>query len=209
MAFFTNPIDFILHIDKHLSTIISNYGIFSYLILFLIIFAETGFVITPFLPGDSLIFVAGAFAAKGSFNILLLFFILALAAILGDTLNYWLGSYFGEKVFTKSRFFKKDYLDRTNAFYQKHGGKTIILARFVPIVRTFAPFVAGVGKMDYLKFLSFNVVGGIIWVALFAFGGYYFGMIPFVEENLTIVIFVIIFLSIIPSVIEFFKARRH
>ncbi len=210
MAFPINPIDFILHIDKYLHVIISDYGFATYAILFLIIFLETGLVVTPFLPGDSLLFVAGAFAAKGSLNILFLFFLLALAAIIGDTVNYWMGSYFGEKVFKNSRFFKKDYMDKTKDFYRKHGGKTIIFARFVPIVRTFAPFVAGIGKMEYVKFLAFNVVGAIIWVALFAFSGYYFGMIPFVEENLTFFIFLIIFLSFIPAVIEILRnGKKH
>ena len=204
-----NPIDFVIHIDKYLQIIIQNYGLLTYLILFLIIFAETGFVITPFLPGDSMIFVAATLAAGGAINIVLLFFILASAAILGDTVNYWLGHHFREKIFKSSRFFRKDYLDKTKEFYKKHGGKTIILARFVPIVRTFAPFVAGIGSMEYVKFLAFNVVGAIIWVALFTFGGYYFGMMPFIKQNLTIVIFIIVFLSLVPSYIEFLKSRKH
>lgn len=207
MAVPINPVDFILHIDKYIQIIIENYGIATYLILFLIIFLETGLVVTPFLPGDSLIFVVGTFASRGSLNILLLFFILASAAIIGDTLNYWIGNYFGERVFRKSRFFKEEYLEKTKDFYKKHGGKTIIMARFVPIVRTFAPFVAGMGRMDYVKFLAFNVVGAISWVALFAFGGYYFGMIPFVKENLTMVILIIIFISLIPYIVDFIRSR--
>lgn len=208
MAIPVNPLDFILHIDKYIQLILESYGLATYLVLFLIIFLETGLVVTPFLPGDSLLFVTGAFASRGALNVLLLFFVLALAAILGDSLNYWIGKYFGERVFQKSRFFKKEYLEKTKNFYKEHGGKTIIFARFVPIVRTFAPFIAGIGKMDYLKFFAFNVVGAIVWVALFVFSGYYFGMIPFVEKNLTIVIFVIIFISFIPYLIEFLRNRR-
>ncbi|MDP1695967.1 MAG: DedA family protein [archaeon] len=204
-----NPIDFILHIDKYIQIIITNYGIATYFILFLIIFLETGLIVAPFLPGDSLLFVTGAFASRGALNVFLLFFILASAAIIGDTVNYWAGNYFGDKVFQKSRFFKKEYLDKTKDFYKKHGGKTIIFARFIPIVRTFAPFVAGVGKMEYVQFLAFNVVGGICWVAIFLFGGYYFGMLPFVEKNMTLIIFLIIFLSFIPPIIEFLRARRN
>ena len=168
MALKINPVDFILNIDKYLSIIIKNHGILTYLFLFLIIFLETGFVIAPFLPGDSLLFVAGAFAAQGSLNILLLFIIFVLASILGDTANYWIGGYF-EKGMEKSRLFKKEYLEKTQKFYEKYGAKTIILARFVPIVRTFAPFAAGIGKMKYSKFLSYNIIGGIAWVTLFLF----------------------------------------
>ncbi len=200
-------IDFTFHIDKYLGYIISQYGFVAYFILFLIIFLETGLVITPFLPGDSLIFVAGAFAAQNLLNIFLLFFLLSAAAILGDSFNYFLGNYFGKKVFESSRFFKKEYLEKTQGFYKKHGGKTIFFARFVPIVRTFAPFVAGVGKMNYLKFLSYNVVGGIVWVALFLFAGYFFGQIPIVKNNLTLVIILIILSSFIPPIIEYIKVK--
>lgn len=207
MALITNLIDFVLHVDKHIGILIANYGFLSYFILFLVIFCETGLVITPFLPGDSLIFVAGAFAAKGAFSVFLLFFILAFAAILGDSVNYWIGNYFGEKAFSNSRFFKKEYLDKTKEFYRKHGGKTIIYARFIPIIRTFAPFVAGVGKMDYRRFLGFNVVGGIVWVALFAFGGFFFGGISAVENNMTLVIFLIILASITPPIWHYIKHK--
>jgi len=200
--------DFIIHIDKYLGSIIQNYGIFSYLMLFLIIFLETGLVITPFLPGDSLIFVSGTFAAKNLINVYLLFLVLIIGAILGDTLNYWIGNYFGENVFIKSKFFKKEYLDKTKEFYNKYGGKTIIIARFIPIIRTFAPFVAGVGKMEYLKFLSFNVIGGVGWVGIFLFGGYFFGNIKFVQDNLSLVVLAIIIVSLIPPVIEVLKRRK-
>ncbi len=200
-------IDFILHIDKYLAQIVQNYGAASYAILFLIIFLETGFVITPFLPGDSLLFVAGALASKKVMNIFFLFFLFTIAAILGDTVNYWTGKYFGNKI-EGSKWIKKEYLEKTNQFYEKYGGKTIILARFVPIIRTFAPFVAGVGKMNYIRFLSFNVVGGILWVAIFTFSGYFLGTIPWVEKNLTLVIIAIIILSLIPPAIEFLRHKR-
>jgi len=201
--------DFIIHIDKYLGSIIQNYGTFSYLILFLIIFLETGLVITPFLPGDSLIFVAGTLAAKNSINVYLLFLILITAAILGDTFNYWIGNYFGENVFSKSRFFKKEYLDKTKEFYNKYGGKTIILARFIPIIRTFAPFVAGIGKMKYARFLSFNIIGGIGWVGIFLFGGYFFGNLKFVQDNLSLVVLAIILISFIPPIIEVIKRKTN
>ncbi len=205
---FTNPIDFILHVDKYVGQIIQDYGVLSYFILFLVIFLETGLVITPFLPGDSLLFITGAFAGSGYINIIIVFFVFLFAAVLGDTVNYWIGNYFGERIFINSRFFKKEYLERTKEFYKKHGGKTIILARFVPFVRTFAPFVAGIGKMKYKMFLSFNIIGGLLWVSLFTFAGYYFGMIPVVQENLTFVIILIIFISIIPIFIEYLRGRR-
>jgi membrane-associated protein len=202
-------VDVILHLDKYLGQIVQTYGTWTYLIIFLVIFCETGLVVTPFLPGDSLLFVTGALAGQGMMNIVVLFILLSIAAVLGDSFNYWLGSYFGEKVFAKSRFVKKEYLERTKEFYKKHGGKTIIMARFLPIIRTFAPFVAGVGKMSYFQFLSYNIIGGIAWVTTFLLGGYYFGAIPWVKENLTLVIFTIIFLSLIPPVIEFFKSIKH
>ncbi|MBI4056442.1 MAG: DedA family protein [Elusimicrobia bacterium] len=202
--------DFILHLDKHLNTIIQQYGTWTYLILFMIVFCETGLVVTPLLPGDSLLFAAGAFAGMGSLNVGWLFLLLGAAAILGDTVNYQIGNYLGPKVFQKedSRFLKKEYLDRTHQFYEKYGGKTIIIARFVPIVRTFAPFVAGVGHMTYGRFLSYNVVGGILWVAVFVGGGYLFGNLPAVKHNFTLVILAIIVLSILPGIIEFLRARR-
>ena len=205
----SNFIDFILHLDKYLSIIIQNYGAFTYLLLFLIVFAETGLVVTPFLPGDSLLFAAGTFAAIGSLNVWILFTILALAAILGDTINYSIGKYLGSKAFEKyPKIFKKQYLDKTHNFYEKYGNKTIVLARFVPIVRTFAPFVAGVGKMKYLNFLIYNIVGGLAWVALFVFGGYYFGNIPVVKNNFSIVIMIIIVLSFVPIIWEWWKYKR-
>ena len=210
MSFLKNFIDIILHLDKYLSVIIQNYGALTYLLLFLIIFAETGFVITPFLPGDSLLFAAGTFAAIGSLNVVWLFFILSTAAILGDTINYSIGKFLGSKAFQKyPKIFKKEYLDKTHKFYEKYGAKTIVLARFVPIVRTFAPFVAGVGTMKYLKFLSYNVFGGILWVALFVFGGFYFGNIQFVKDNFSLVIIVIIILSFMPMLWEWWNHKSN
>lgn len=210
MEFVSQVIDFVLHLDKHLSGLIQTYGFWTYLILFAVIFCETGLVVTPFLPGDSLIFAAGAFAASGSLHIGWLFLILAAAAVLGDTVNYWIGKIIGPKVFAKekSRIFKKEYLERTRRFYEKYGTETIIIARFVPIVRTFAPFVAGIGRMKYGKFLSYNVVGGVAWVALFSFGGYFFGNIPFVKNNFSLVIIAIILISLIPILWEFLRNRR-
>ncbi|HDD56060.1 MAG TPA: DedA family protein [Chloroflexi bacterium] len=203
-------IDFILHMDVHLNEIISNYGTWTYGILFFVIFIETGLVVTPFLPGDSLLFAAGTFAALGSLNPFYLFGLLALAAVLGDTVNYSIGAFIGERAFSGDiKFLKKEHLDRTQEFYEKHGGKTIILARFIPIIRTFAPFVAGVGTMKYSRFIAYNVVGGIAWVAIFTFMGYFFGNIPFVKKNFELVIFAIIFISFIPPVLEVFKARRE
>lgn len=202
-------IDFIVHIDKHLDAIISQYGGWTYLILFLIIFAETGLVITPFLPGDSLLFAAGAFAARGAMNPYVLFVLLTIAAIVGDTVNYWIGRTIGPRVYERDyRFLKRKHLDRTHEFYEKHGGKAVILARFMPIVRTFVPFIAGVGAMNYNKFVFYNVVGAIIWIGLFVFAGYYFGNIPAVKDNFTLVVMVIIFLSILPPIIEVIRARN-
>jgi membrane-associated protein len=211
MEFVAKVIDFVLHLDKHLSGLIQTYGFWTYLILFVVIFCETGLVVTPFLPGDSLIFAAGAFAASGSLQIGWLFLILAAAAVLGDTVNYWIGKILGPKVFSKekSRIFRKEHLDRTHRFYEKYGAETIILARFVPIVRTFAPFVAGIGRMSYGKFLGYNVVGGLAWVALFSFGGYFFGNIPFVKKNFSLVIIAIILISLVPILWEFLRQRRQ
>jgi membrane-associated protein len=203
-------IDFVLHMDDQLAIIISQYGTWTYALLFLIIFLETGFVVTPFLPGDSLLFAAGSFAALGLLNPWVLFGLLGFAAVLGDTINYWIGNYIGDRAFSGNiRWLKKEYLDRTHAFYDKHGGKTIILARFVPIIRTFAPFVAGVGSMTYGRFITYNVVGGVVWVAIFTFLGYFFGTLPFVEQNFELVIFAIIFISLLPPVFEYLKARKE
>ncbi len=203
-------IDLFLHLDEYLSLIISQYGIWTYAILFMVIFMETGFVVTPFLPGDSLLFAAGSFAALGSLNPVYLFLLLSTAAILGDTINYWIGHYIGPRAFSGNiRFLKKEYLDKTHEFYEKHGGKTIILARFIPIIRTFAPFVAGIGAMTYWRFITYNVVGGLVWVAIFIFGGFYFGNLPFVRKNFELVIIAIIIISVMPPFFEYFKARRE
>ncbi|GAB4219845.1 MAG: DedA family protein [Candidatus Microgenomates bacterium] len=202
-------IEFVLHIDKHLGEIIKSYGTLTYLILFLIVFAETGLVFTPFLPGDSLLFATGVFASLGSFNIFVLLGILMLAAIIGDTVNYWIGHFFGEKIVANPRLpINQEHIDKTNRFFEKHGGKTIILARFVPIVRTFAPFVAGAGQMNYGKFISFNIIGGIIWVLIFTLAGYFFGNIPFVKNNFSLVVIAIILISLIPIAIEVIKSRK-
>jgi len=208
LEFINYIIDLFLHLDKHLNEIILQYGTLTYAILFVVIFAETGFVFTPFLPGDSLLFAAGTFAAAGSFNIHFLFILLSIAAILGDTANYWIGNYLGPKVFEKKiRFLKKEHLEKTHKFYEKHGGKTIIIARFIPIIRTFAPFVAGVGAMTYSKFILFNIVGAMLWCALFVYGGYFFGNLSFVKNNFSMVIIAIIFISILPGIIQFFRHK--
>ncbi len=203
----TNIISFILHLDGHLAALVASYGTWVYGFLFLIIFLETGLVITPFLPGDSLLFVAGAMAAVGDFNIWLLLIILSVAAILGDTVNYAMGKYFGEKVFSK--FIKKEHLEKTQNFFDKYGKKTIILARFVPIIRTFAPFVAGVGKMHYFTFLSFNIIGALVWVSLFTLSGFFFGNLPIVKENLGFIILGIIFVSLLPILFEYLKHKKQ
>lgn len=203
-------IDFFLHLDVHLAEIIERFGAGAYGILFLIIFCETGLVVMPLLPGDSLLFAAGAFAALGSFEIVPLMLLLIAAAIAGDTVNYWIGARIGPRAFSGNvRFLKQEYLVRTTEFYEKHGGKTIVLARFIPIVRTFAPFVAGVGRMNYGRFLAYNVVGAVVWVTLFTLAGYYFGNIPAVKENFTLVILAIIAISVLPIGIEMLKARRR
>jgi membrane-associated protein len=209
MEFITEIFSFILHIDKHLGEIISNYGTASYIILFLIVFAETGLVFVPFLPGDSLLFAAGAFAALGSFNVYGLLFLLLVAAVAGDTVNYWIGHFFGQKIIDNPHipFINQKHIDETQEFYKKHGGKTIFLARFVPIVRTFAPFVAGVGKMDYKKFLEYNMTGGLVWVFGFTLLGFFFGNIPFVKENFSLVVIAIILLSVAPMVYEVVKSK--
>ena len=203
--------DMLLHLDKYIDLLIRDYGMWTYLIFFIIVFCETGLVVTPFLPGDSLLFVAGTFAALGSLNLTWLLVILSAAAILGDTINYWIGNYIGPKVFQmqNSRVFRKEYLDRTHQFYEKYGPITIVIGRFIPIIRTFAPFLAGVGSMTYGKFLTYNVVGGILWIASFTLGGYFFGNLPFVRKNFTAVIIAIIIISVMPTVIEYMRQRRQ
>ena len=205
-------IDVFLHIDKYLNDIVAQYGALTYVLLFLIIFCETGLVVTPFLPGDSLLFAVGALAASAGsqLNVFFVFALLAVAAVLGDTVNYFIGHYFGQWLLARNiPFLKQEYIDRTNAFYEKNGGKTIILARFVPIVRTFAPFVAGVGKMEYGRFVLFNVIGGIVWVALFVFAGYLFGNIPFVQNNFEWVAIGIVLVSVLPMLIEWLRNRNR
>ena len=210
MDFIATLLDFFIHLDVHLGEIILNYGGWTYAILFVIIFMETGFVVTPFLPGDSLLFAAGTFAALGSLNPMLIFFLLFAAAVLGDTVNYWIGSVIGLRAFEKERrFLNRDHLEKTQRFYEKHGGKTIVLARFVPIVRTFAPFVAGVGTMKYRNFVIYNIFGAFLWTSLFVFGGYFIGNIPLVKENFEIVIIVIIFISVLPMVVEYINSLRE
>ncbi|MEW6482575.1 MAG: DedA family protein [bacterium] len=202
-------VDILLNLDKHLSLVIENYGLWTYLILFLIIFCETGLVVTPFFPGDSLIFASGTLIAGNALNIHYLFILLSLAAIGGDTVNYWIGYFVGPKVFhyENVRLLNKKHLERTHRFYEKYGGKTIILARFIPIIRTFAPFVAGIGTMSYRKFIAYNIFGGIMWILIFLYGGFYFGNIPLVKRHFSIVIFVIIFISILPGIIEFVRHK--
>ncbi|MDP9704627.1 UNVERIFIED_ORG: membrane-associated protein [Rahnella aquatilis] len=212
MGFIHFVIDFILHIDVHLAELVAQYGIWVYGILFLILFCETGLVVTPFLPGDSLLFVAGALAALpgNDMNVHLMAFLMAIAAILGDAVNYTIGRVFGERLFSNpdSKIFRRSYLDKTHKFYEKHGGKTIILARFVPIVRTFAPFVAGMGQMSYRHFAAYNVIGALVWVLLFTYAGYLFGDLPIVQENLKLLIVAIIVVSILPGVIEIWRHKR-
>lgn len=203
-------IDFFLHIDKNLAWVIDQYGVFTYGILFMVIFMETGFVVTPFLPGDSLLFAAGVFTASGSFNLVGIYLLLLLAAFLGDTVNYWIGHFIGPMAFEgKHRFLKKEYLDKAQKFYDKHGGKAIVLARFVPIVRTFAPFVAGIGKMSYGHFLFYNLLGGFLWVSMFLLSGYFFGGLPIVRDNFHYVVLIIVAISVVPIGYEFWKAKRE
>jgi len=209
MGFIQATIDFIINIDKHLVAILNNFGAWSYMIMFAIIFAETGLVILPFLPGDSLLFVIGALSVKGGFNILVIYPVLVAAAIIGDSVNYYLGHKIGRKAF-KSKyvpFINHNHLDKAEKFYEKHGTRTIIIARFIPIIRTFAPFVAGIGKMDYKEFITYNIVGGFTWVTLFTFLGYFFGNLAAVKENFTFVIFGIIILSVIPPIYEYVKTK--
>src|SRR5262245_14824587 len=211
MEFLKDLLDILFHLREHIGELIAQYGLHIYTIFFLVIFCETGLVLTPILPGDSLLFTAGAFAAVGELNIWLMFTLLSVAAILGDTVNYWIGHYLGPKVFQwkKSRFFNPEYLKRTHVFYEKYGGKTIIMARFVPIVRTFAPFVAGIGAMTYSKFILYNVVGGLAWVAVCLFAGYWFGNIPWVANHFEVVVIGIIFVSLLPMVYEYWNSRFH
>lgn len=203
-------IDMILHLDDRLTNIVAQYGTWTYAILFVIVFCETGLVVTPILPGDSLLFAAGSICARGALDPHITFALLSVAAVLGDTVNYTVGHFIGPRVFhyEKSRIFKKEYLEKTHGFFEKYGGKTIIIARFVPIVRTFAPFVAGVGAMTYTRFILYNIVGGVAWVAAFVYGGFYFGNIPIVKRNFEIVILAIIVISVLPGLIEYLRARR-
>lgn len=208
--FIKNAVSFIVHIDEHLAELVHQTGSLSYVIVFLIIFMETGFVITPFLPGDSLLFGVGALAATGSFNIWLLYPLLLIAAIIGDSVNYWIGHKTGPRAYKlNSRFLNKKHLDKAHAFYEKHGGKAIIISRFVPVVRTFAPFVAGIANMDYKQFLTFNITGGVIWISLFLWTGYFFGNIHFIQENFHWVIIAILLISVVPIAIEYFKEKRQ
>jgi membrane-associated protein len=204
-------IDIVLHLDVHLQELVRNYGTWIYLILFLIIFCETGLVVTPFLPGDSLLFVAGAVAAGGGMNVHLLFVALAIASLSGDNTNYWIGRFAGPRIFRRhgSLLFNPQHLVRTQRFYETYGGKTVLIARFVPIVRTFAPFVAGMGKMVYAKFVAYAVAGAILWIGSLVYAGYFFGNLPFIRNNLSIVIIAIVFISVLPGIIEFARGRRR
>jgi len=211
MEILTQLIDLCLHLDRHLAEIIQQYGAWTYLILFLIIFAETGLVVTPFLPGDSLLFAAGAFTGMGHLNFAAVFFTLSAAAILGDTANYWIGKYLGDWIVNRSnsRWIKKEHIEQTHSFFERYGGKTIILARFVPIIRTFAPFVAGIGAMTYGRFIVYNVVGGVLWVTICVGGGYLFGGLEIVRNNFSLVVLAIVVLSILPAVVEYLRHRRR
>lgn len=209
MNLFLKLADFIIHIDNYLGMIIQNYGVYAYVLLFIIIFCETGLVVFPFLPGDSLVFAAGAFAAMSKLNIFVIYIILLLAAFLGDTANYSIGKRVGNKIenLEKSKLIKKEYIDKTEKFFQKHGGKSIVLARFIPIIRTFAPFVAGTGKMKYSRFIKYNFLGGFLWVTLFTYAGYLFGNISFVKERFSTIILLIIFISLIPLFVTYLKNK--
>jgi len=210
MEYIIQFIDFFIHLDKYLPMVIQRLGVWAYVIMYLVIFCETGLVVTPILPGDSLLFALGAIAAQGALNIEFLLISLCIAAIAGDTVNYAIGNFLGPKVFhyPDSRFFKKEHLIRTHQFYEKHGGKTIIIARFIPIIRTFAPFVAGIGTMKYTRFITFNIVGGLAWICAFLLAGFFFGGIPAVKKNFTLVIIAIIIISVLPGVFEFWRQRR-
>lgn len=209
MHYLSEIIQLFLHIDKNILTVVGSYGAWTYLLMFIVIFCETGLVVTPFLPGDSLIFAMGAMISKTSLNLGYMFIILCIAAVLGDTVNYHIGRYIGPKVFEKEKikFLKKENLTKTQTFYEKYGGKTIIMARFIPIIRTFAPFVAGIGKMSYRRFISYNAIGGISWVSLLLFVGYFFGNLPFISKNFTIIIYLIIIVSVIPAIFEFIRQK--
>ncbi|MFH1092294.1 MAG: DedA family protein [Pseudomonadota bacterium] len=209
MEYIQTVIDIVLHLDRHLGELVGMYGALTYAILFLIVFFETGIVVTPFLPGDSLLFTAGSLAALGVLNPLWLILLLATAVILGDTVNYWIGHRVGPRVFNRptGRWLKQSHLERTRRFYEKYGGKTIVLARFIPIIRTFAPFVAGIGIMNYSRFIVYNFAGGVAWTNIFILGGYWFGNIPIVKRNFALVIFMIIILSVMPAVVEVVRAR--
>jgi membrane-associated protein len=211
MELLTQLIDLILHLDRYLVDLVTRFGGWTYAILFLIIFCETGLVLMPFLPGDSLLFAIGALASTGALDVFWISILLIVAAILGDTVNYWIGYSIGPRIFTsdRSRWLNREHLDRTHRFYEKYGGKTIILARFMPIIRTFAPFVAGIGRMSYGRFLLYNVVGGVVWIVIFVAAGFWFGNIPIVKRNFTLVILAIIVLSVLPAVIEYWRARRE
>jgi membrane-associated protein len=210
MDWILKAIDFVLHVDVYLEQVISNYGGWTYALLFVVVFMETGFVVTPFLPGDSLIFAASTFAARGALNPWLMFGLLAVAAVIGDSVNYWIGHRIGTRAYTgEIKWIKKEYIERTHIFFEKHGGKTIFLARFVPIIRTFAPFVAGVSRMSYGFFFRWNVIGGISWVAIFTLLGFFFGNIPFVQKNFELVIIAIVLISFIPAVVEGIKAKKE
>lgn len=203
--------DLLVHLDQHLLSLLQNYGGWVYLILFLIIFCETGLVVAPFLPGDSLLFVTGTLAATGALNVQGVAVLLMAASFSGDNTNYWIGRYLGPKVLRKeqSRFFNRSYLEKTQRFYEKHGGKTILVARFIPIIRTFAPFVAGIGRMRYLRFVLYSLGGSVFWISFFVFGGFYFGNVPLVKQNLTAFIFLIIFISILPGVVGYLRSRAR
>jgi membrane-associated protein len=209
MDLFNDLVDFFLHIDEHLNSIIGDYGAWTYLILFTIVFLETGIVVTPFLPGDSLLFAAGTFAASGALELWVLVLLLSAAAIAGDSVNYFIGKFVGPRVFHKEnvRFLNRRYLERTHDFYERHGGKTIIIARFIPIVRTFAPFVAGIGSMTYWRFVTYNIVGGILWVTIFVVGGYLFGNLGFVKDNFSFIIVAIVLISVAPAFVEYVRQR--
>lgn len=209
MELLTTFIDIVLHLDQHLQMLVQNYGVWIYLILFVIVFCETGLVVTPFLPGDSLLFVAGAIAAAGGMNVHLMVVLLIIAAILGDAVNYAVGRYFGPKIFhyKGSRIFNPSHLEKTHGFYERHGGKTIIIARFIPIIRTYAPFVAGIATMPYPRFAMFNVVGAVVWVTSLSYAGFFFGNLPWVKSNLSLVIITIIILSILPAIIEVLRQK--
>ena len=210
MDFIMHLVDIVLHVDRHLSIIATDYGAWTYFILFMIIFCETGLVVTPFLPGDSLLFATGALCGAGVLDPNIIFILLVAAAFLGDNVNYWIGRRVGPAVFERetTRFFKKEYLLRAHAFYERHGGKTVILARFVPIVRTFSPFVAGIARMTYAKFLAYSIGGAVLWVGVFVYVGYFFGNLPFIKRNFSVAIIAVIFISILPGLFEYIRHRR-